>query len=256
MRFVISCDAAADGSGLLFGTRRFACVRVTREMLDTAPLTPRARAVLRGHLPTLNMSDLPTPGAIGCSLSHIALWRRLVRDMSARDDDVMVVFEDDAQLTRSPAEIEAVLARAKRLPYDVFFLGLRFPLETAFETRTERADDEFRWVHAHFWETHAYAIRKRAARKLLAHALPIDTQIDAYMCTQMRTQGLRFLCHNATLARQRRSILDSTIQTRAIFHQCAACRLPPALRSGVFAIVLLATLAICISTLAVIATRR
>ena len=155
----------------------------------------------------------------------------------------MIVFEDDAELTRSADEVEAILARARKLPYDVFFLGLRFPLETAFETRTSPADAEFRWIHSHFWETHAYVIRKHAARALLRHALPIDVQIDAYMCAQAKSQKLRYLCHNATLARQRRSIFESSVQA-SIWTQCAPCRLPPPLRSGIFAIVLVLIVAV------------
>ena len=226
MRFVISCEEV-DTSRLLRGTRRFPCVRTD---VDSAPLTPRARAVLQGHMPTLNISDLPTRGAIGCALSHITLWKKLVHSGA----DAMVVFEDDAELTRSPEEIEVILERARAHPYDVFFLGLRFPLETILEQRTTPADDEFRWVHSHFWETHAYVIRKPAARALLKHALPIDVQIDAYMCAQAKSQNLRYLCHNATLARQRRSIFDSSVQA-SIWTQCAPCRLPPPLRSGIFA---------------------
>ena len=215
MRFVISCEDL-DTSRLLRGTRRFPCVRAD---IKSAPLTSRARAVLQGHMSTLNISDLPSRGAIGCALSHIALWKRLVQSTA----DHMVVFEDDAELTRSPAEIEAILQRASAHPYDVFFLGLRFPLETVFEQRTTPADDEFRWVHSHFWETHAYVIRKPAARALLKHALPIDVQIDAYMCTQAKAQNLRYMCHTATLARQRRSIFDSSVQA-SIWTQCAQAR--------------------------------
>lgn len=239
MRFVIACGDV-DPDKLLNGTRRFPCVRAN----TNAPLSTRGRAVLSGNLTTLNISDFPSWGAVGCSLSHIELWRRLVQSPYQS----MVVFEEDALLTRSKNEIEDIIERAESLPYDVFWLGLRFPLETIFEKRTSYVEEapEFRWVHSHFWETHAYIIRKSAARTLLRNALPLDVQIDAYMCMQMKSQNLKFMCHESTLAKQPTfGILTSSIQA-SVLTQCGPCRLPTPFRSVIFAFALLTVVIIAL----------
>lgn len=254
---VVSCDPAFDASHLLAGTRVEACVRVDADT-PGVPLTWRARAVLDGDLHTLNISDLPSWGAVGCALSHIRLWQRLVDAPSsfggslagAADDEdqaSLVVFEDDAVLTRPPAHV-ARLVRAAHAElaggFDVLLLGYRLTLDTLFERRTARASPSFSWLVAPRWyETHAYAITRRGARLLLAHALPVSMQIDAFMATARNALGLRFAVpRGAPVARQRRSILHSSVQARDLMAHCAFCRLPPPLRNGWAALTLLAGL--------------
>ena len=229
LSFVISCSDVA-GPRWLPGTQRFPCVRVTRERVGSQPVGWRARAVLDGNLKTLDISDLPSPGAVGCALSHIALWKRLAES----DAPAFVIFEDDADLTASPEAIEAVAhAALARGDVDVLLLGYRFPLDTLLARRTSPLDDTLALLEApKFYETHAYVITARAARVLLREALPVEMQIDAYMGAQRLRHGLRFAVPRlGAMARQSRAIWDSSVQA-ALMEQCAICRLPPAWRSG------------------------
>ena len=243
---VISCDPDFDARHLLPETRVEACARVDASTPD-APLTWRARAVLDGSLHTLNISDPPSWGAIGCALSHIRLWQRLVaEDDGDGEDACLVVFEDDAVLTRPAARVAQLVrdARDEVGAFDVLLLGYRLTLDTVFERRKTRASRSFDWLVASRWyETHAYCITRRGARALLAHALPVDLQIDAYMATQRNAQRLRFLVpRRGVAARQKRSIVQSSVQARDLMGHCALCRPPPALRNGWAAVGLLAVL--------------
>ena len=229
-RFVISCEAGGDADALpVPGAELFPCVRVDRT--STPPLSWRARAVLDGQLETTDISNLPSFGAVGCYLSHVALWRQLV----ASGDEAYAIFEDDARVRR-PADLERVLRDAGDHPeYDVLFLGWRFPLDTLFGRRRGPPDASGRFqpmLAPRFYETHAYVIRRRAAEALLRDALPIEMQIDAYMGLQRQRLGLRFLLPvGGPIVTQRRCIWDSSIQTD-LMRQCALCRLPAEARSG------------------------
>lgn len=226
-RFVIACGEMAEDAPLP-GTRVFPCVRVDRAALPDAPLSWRARAMLDGQLETLDIASLPSPGAVGCALSHIRLWQQLV----ASGEERFVIFEEDAHVR----DVEAVERALREAPeYDVLLLGWRLPVDTLLHRRYERLDDG-RYsllVAPRFYETHAYAITRRAAEALLREALPVEMQIDAYMAVQRVRLGLRFVvCKDrAARVRQSRAIWQSTVQTD-VMRQCAVCRLPAPVRSG------------------------
>lgn len=238
--FVICCDESPPD--LLSSTEHFPCVKAS---LDSANLTWRAKAVLSGNLETVNVSDLPSVGAIGCAESHIALWRKLV---SSRHDKFLI-FEDDAKLMRSEEEIQSVIDKAEG-GYDVLLLGWRLPVDTLFQKRTSRVDDTFATLEAdRFYETHAYVITKKAAAALLKDATPIEVQIDAYMGAKRKELGLRFLLlKGGPIVNQRRSIFDSSVQS-AVMDHCAVCRLPRQMRSGWFAAAFLSILILLVSVL-------
>jgi len=261
-RFVITCDDQRRGydDSLLADVVPFACSKVAREDLvanaDVAPLVGwRAHAVLAGQLETTDIANFPSAGAVGCALSHLRLWQQLVEAEEAGDDDDdahYVIFEDDAELRRPREAVERVLRDARQVGFDVLLLGWRMPLDTLLLRRTEPHAPGFdALVAPRFYETHAYAITRRAARVMLREAYPLELQIDAYMGAQRARHGLRFLLpQGGPLVRQRRSILQSTVQCD-LMRQCAVCRLPPLLRSGwatLVVVVIVAALIACLSS--------
>ncbi len=121
-----------------------------------------------------------TRGAIGCFLSHWAVYMQLARDKKA---DAYVVLEDDAVLH---AEIGERLARFD-VPedWDLLLLG------TIRLNRGAKVSHEIVRVKS-FWGTHGYVVNKRAARKL-SEAFgedKIDAQIDARISYMIQRGGL------------------------------------------------------------------
>ena len=247
--YVISCNPS-HAPRLLADTEVFECVRGNKQTLD-ANVSTRAHAVLEGAIDTLNTSDLPSWGAVGCALSHVALWERLV----SSGEPYMAIFEDDAVIKRD-VDVQALAQHAVHLGCDVLLLGWRLPIDTWFRPRLRSVDEEFKELVApRFYETHAYIITNKGARALLAEVRPIEMQIDAYMGMQRARLGMRFLVPaRGPIARQRRAIWNSGIQT-SVMRQCAPCRLPPPMRSGWAALVLLLVLATLVGVSAVACAR-
>jgi glycosyl transferase family 25 len=117
-----------------------------------------------------------TPGEIGCSLSHLAIYQRMI----SADLDGLVVLEDDA---RAKAGLRFVLERMEQWPHDwevmyLYHLGndanhisLRRQAPLGPRHRIVRFSDRPLC-------TVAYAIRASAARKLLRAGFPVSVPAD------------------------------------------------------------------------------
>lgn len=117
-----------------------------------------------------------TPGAVGCYLSHIDTWKRVVRDLP-REDDYACIFEDDINLPRDFVARADAFMRHVPTDWDLVLFGY---LST--DPDSHATNVKYRPLPS-FLCTHAYAIRKRTARALLArHDLfPMTQQIDWYL---------------------------------------------------------------------------
>mmetsp|Transcript_16014 Transcript_16014/g.22303 ORF Transcript_16014/g.22303 Transcript_16014/m.22303 type:complete len:343 (-) Transcript_16014:168-1196(-) len=161
------------------------------------------------------ITRIMTGGELGCAMSHVALWRQLV---SASNDAVsMLIFEDDATFlaekkmqqqgsfqsnssNRGASRFLQAFSQAWSLlpdDWDIFYLGLsdrgeRLPVEMA-DAQASNAQNQdgspqsvtlvqdvtlFRPTYG--FHTHAYALRKRAAAKLLGN-LPVSGPLDVWL---------------------------------------------------------------------------
>lgn len=142
-------------------------------------LTPDAFERLRAMRASGVRQDHPdlTPGAVGCYLSHVDVWRRL----AAGGAPYAFVFEDDAAPPRDTlARFEAARAQIPA-GWDLLLLG--------YEGDGEPRGPGTRRV-SEFRRTHAYVVSAAAARKLLASALPISQQVDWELSARIRSAGL------------------------------------------------------------------
>jgi len=120
-----------------------------------------------------------TRGAIGCYLSHVKVWKEIVR----RGSEISLVFEDD---TTIPHNIQSCIDEALTNPpsdWDMILLGVACHSCTGLRTRPG-----FMRVKK-FWLTHAYLIKKQAIEKLFkSDALfPIAQQIDSLLSEMSNT---------------------------------------------------------------------
>ena len=154
--------------------------------------------------------EIDTPGAIGCSISHINLWKKLLES----DATHMVILEDDVNLEpfrRSGSLAKYLQSQIDALPsvtWDVWLAGYNrlrdcSPWETPAvtpkisRTVTEpeahcKCQAEFLDIRS-FFGTHCYIITREGARKMLANALPIESHIDGYMGLQAQLGRVRIV---------------------------------------------------------------
>lgn len=108
-----------------------------------------------------------TRGAVGCYLSHIAIYKKIVNSGIPYG----IVFEDDCIINSS--FYEKLKDGLKKLPndWDIFLLGLM----------CIKCDIKEDYVKvSRFWGTHAYIIKNKSAAKILEHLdKPLSKQIDA-----------------------------------------------------------------------------
>ncbi len=139
------------------------------------------------HQKRRDHEDLDSVGAIGCYLSHAALWKKFLES----NEEYCIILEDDAllpddfvarfkiamdSLQKMPLR-ESVLWQLSR-PHSV---GLRNALEEDTLIFTDG------WAYDVVCPTTGYVLFRKSAQILLENAFPIDGHVDMYMrrCTQI-----------------------------------------------------------------------
>ena len=156
-------------------------------------------------------------GAIGCSLSHIAIWQLLSDDSEKwkyrllvdNEDpayldelfryfvglDAVVVIEDDAnvnELGDDPAS--EIFQIVPDTDWDVCLLGEHpRPPQALFKASSQWVAAGTDYAPAVFSGSHAYIVTKRGAKILLATALPISMHVDYYMSVQSQLGNIRIV---------------------------------------------------------------
>lgn len=111
-----------------------------------------------------------TRPAIGCFLSHLAIWRWVINNKLPR----VLVFEDDATPTAhfDPVRFRAVLAS---IPQDVGMVLLGRIIMNGMADRPDGTDLARMY---YFNGTFAYLITPAACRTLIPHLLPLNGHLD------------------------------------------------------------------------------
>merc|ERR1712060_830389 len=116
-------------------------------------------------------------GAVGCSLSHQAVMRRIIRD---KNIDCALVLEDDANLDMPACDAQSIFEEGMRSIYKqcpdwgLIYLGgslSNFPDEKTGQNKSKitPADRLNKSVvkGKEIYQTHAYLIRKKIAKDIL-----------------------------------------------------------------------------------------
>jgi GR25 family glycosyltransferase involved in LPS biosynthesis len=120
-----------------------------------------------------------TKGELGCVLSHINVWKDVVKS-----GNITLVLEDDIRLTANVETIQEIIDSAYHIldstDYEFIYIA-RQPLNTNKETGIHIYPDFIEPRYS--WLTHAYMVTPEAAAKLLAceefmnHTIPSDEWI-------------------------------------------------------------------------------
>lgn len=107
-------------------------------------------------------------GAVGLWLSHLGVWRDILKSGRAG----AMVFEDDAVFDRSLKDA----LDTKKIPEDadIVLFG------QICEDCTPSTSPEWMKVRR-FYQTHCYVITARGAEKALRHVGPLEKQIDSWL---------------------------------------------------------------------------
>ena len=118
--------------------------------------------------------EIATLGAIGSSMSHIGVWKRLV----ASGAPMCLVLEDDVVLNEIQLNSIRDMINSAPEGWGVWILGCYLPnlILQPYEGK--------KWSRVYnFTAAHAYIITREAAKIFLEEAFPIEMHIEYYMTT-------------------------------------------------------------------------
>ena len=185
------CDLKMDSIRALFPrVQEFDAVDAAA--IDVAT-DPRVSVYARHYIAVNESSDhmhMGSAGALGCSLSHIALWRRCVEL-----NEPIVVIEDDIELT--PRKRAQVAEAIEDIPASCDYASIMY-LPATFMLLPINGqgctDGAQRWcdiklgLYGHFG-TQMYYVTPRGAAILLEQALPVVTHVDVHIAAVSSTRA-------------------------------------------------------------------
>lgn len=204
---------AIDGS--LFTDDNNNDIHLKWDSTINAKYSPKETACIRTML----------PGEVGCALSHIALWRRLV----ASDDSHWLILEDDCSFAKSQDgrdRFAMAFSRAwNELPLDwgLFYLGFSDRGERRYVNKCQhspkhsnRLEPEIEVFSPKYgYHTHAYMITKTAAQTLLEN-LPVSGPIDVWLADH---QWFGVPTYSAVIANEGWKREDGTYEGKTLVYQ-------------------------------------
>lgn len=138
--------------------------------LSKVPLSIRTRFDIKK--PRYDCRLINTKGAVGCFLSHIKVWQKMV------DENIpaAVILEDDMTPLKSRDFLEnGVLAT---IPSDADYVVLK---NQSYTPTSERADPFWMKIKSNFFSTEAYYVTLQGARTLLKYAFPLEMNVDNFV---------------------------------------------------------------------------
>lgn len=163
--------------------------------------------------------DIDSVGAIGCFLSHVAIWQEFVQSGAQS----IMVFEDDAYIPANFLQrfqrCAADLSEVRDSNMCIWSLATPQPF---FEADRNTYRDGI-WMRNIATTFTGYVLFRGAAQKLLENCLPIDNHVDlmTYQATQL---GYISSIHHPSLLLQQIAFKrgDSNIQE----NRCTLCDVP------------------------------
>lgn len=187
--YVINMDAATDRMQHVARELRREGMAATRmPAVDGRKVGLIKARVKNGDVHPIS-AHLCAPGALGCALSHLDLWRIC----AARDHHATLVLEDDVVLAGGFWKKATRALRYAPDDFDILLLGYIPADETATAGLMIPATGPTRQVNRHivdpalFYGTHCYIISKEGARKL-ATSWQVVFQVDIQLATDSRAK--------------------------------------------------------------------
>ena len=146
-------------------------------------------------------------GAVGCALSHIAVWKQINRPT--------LILEDDIDIKHTIPEMQTLIKSAPR-DWDILLLGWAKP-QDGREIFSRNNTKNATWIQlVGFWGLHAYIIKSSTVKKLLDDVLPLTYQIDTWISDKATEGKIKVYGLRKTIINQRHDIFFTDIQTPLI----------------------------------------
>lgn len=149
--------------------------------LETLPISEGTFIYLNKLGSRQYVEEIDAIGAVGCSLSHIKLWKMAA---ALPEGSIMVILEDDAHPQKQ------ILKKLEKDPpdfsnADIILLGWNGQTEGMTQRRPFRLTSpkifDVTSVPGTAWGSHAYAITPRGARELLKRGEMICEHVDRHL---------------------------------------------------------------------------
>lgn len=174
---------------------------------------------------------LDSPGGVGCALSHMAIWNKLVKSQ----EQVFFIIEDDLVMKDGDWNRVVKLFNENEFlhdsnSWDIWSIGNlecdADPNKIFPDLRPKIIDNK--WVQCKlFVGFNSYFITRRGAEKLLQEALPIQHHIDWFVAFYGQTHPDFKILYNRSFNLDQDDTLsgpgNSDIQTK---NQCYICDVP------------------------------
>jgi GR25 family glycosyltransferase involved in LPS biosynthesis len=165
--------------------------------------------------------EIATLGAVGCSLSHIDVWKKFLRSGAK----LCYVIEDDAILTESALDTINKLMPSLPNKWGVWLLGSYHP------NKVYQPIEKKPWNRIYgFTASHSYIITREAAKVFLKEALPIEMHIDHFMCTVSIVRDIPIIEHpDVQIEFFRQVSTPRTADSNTSQHKkkgCLTCKIP------------------------------
>jgi GR25 family glycosyltransferase involved in LPS biosynthesis len=130
--------------------------------------------------------DLNTAGGVGCYLSHVEIWKKVVTN----PEPYAIIFEDDASIPANfidifTTEFEKINLLPSTPDMWTFSYAWNFYYNVKGRALPHNQPENIRdnWIlNSCPGGTGGYFITKEGAKKLLESAFPIDMHVDFYIC--------------------------------------------------------------------------
>ena len=191
----------------------FQALNSTNVAIDSLPLYTQ-------HVIHHGRSDhmqIPNREALGCLLSHAALWKKITNQQAPA-----FIFEEDIMVADSTSvEMHELFVDMKSSPYEILMLDPgHLNTEGAWNHVGETAANCSR--QCIWFGTRAYLLTVKGAEVLLKHLEPISVQVDAYINLIATFHPAEFRMYWA-----RRQIFPLNLfRLSTIFDGCIKCYMP------------------------------
>lgn len=182
-----------------------------------------------------SIEEIDSVGAIGCTLSHVALWKELLES----NDEYMIILEDDLNLGKFTKESKSLRTCIEKwfneLPtgWDVWLLGKSKFRDGSLWSNPKpvpqmsisimRPLQELKHTNSfvdvrHFTGTNGYMINRRGAHVLLEKVFPIEVHVDAYISLKAQLGHIRIIAHPRKMLPLENSYSDITHKQNLVLY--------------------------------------
>jgi len=148
----------------------------------------------KNNIPRVFHYELGSPGAIGCALSHINLYKKIVEENSP--DTAYLIFEDDALVNTLRYEDINYLVNALPDDWHLYQIGAG-KFITYTKSLNSPIENPILYKLNKFHGTHAYVINLNGAKWLLNSDkfFPINQQFDSHL-SELTEYGFNIYVHS------------------------------------------------------------